>query len=41
MSVPKDLRYSEEHEWVKVEGNKCSVGITEFAQHELRRYCFR
>jgi glycine cleavage system H protein len=35
MSTPKDLRYSEEHEWVKVEGEKVRVGITEFAQHEL------
>jgi glycine cleavage system H protein len=35
MSVPQDLVYSEEHEWVKVEGNKARVGITEFAQHEL------
>ncbi|MED3563762.1 glycine cleavage system protein H [Bacillus sp. MUM 116] len=35
MSTPKDLRYSEEHEWVKVEGEKVRVGITDFAQHEL------
>lgn len=35
MSVPKELRYSEEHEWVKVEGNKVRIGITDFAQHEL------
>src|SRR3954451_524416 len=35
MSTPKDLRYSEEHEWVKVEGEKVRVGITAFAQHEL------
>jgi len=35
MSIPKELRYSEEHEWVKVEGDKVRVGITEFAQHEL------
>jgi glycine cleavage system H protein len=35
MSTPKDLRYSEEHEWVRVEGNKVRVGITEFAQSEL------
>lgn len=35
MSTPKDLRYSEEHEWVKVEGEKVRVGITHFAQHEL------
>lgn len=35
MSIPKDLRYSEEHEWVKVEGDKIRVGITQFAQSEL------
>jgi len=35
MSIPKDLRYSEEHEWAKVEGDKIRVGITDFAQHEL------
>lgn len=35
MSTPKELRYSEEHEWVKVEGEKVRVGITSFAQSEL------
>ncbi|WP_342493088.1 glycine cleavage system protein GcvH [Bacillus sp. FSL W7-1346] len=35
MSTPKDLRYSEEHEWVKVEGDKVRIGITHFAQSEL------
>jgi glycine cleavage system H protein len=35
MTTPKDLRYSEEHEWVKVEGEKVRVGITHFAQSEL------
>lgn len=35
MSVPKDFRYTEEHEWVKVEGDKVRVGITDFAQHAL------
>lgn len=35
MSIPKDLRYSKEHEWVKVEDGKIRVGITEFAQSEL------
>lgn len=35
MNTPKDLRYSEEHEWVKVEGDKVRVGITDFAQSEL------
>lgn len=35
MTTPKDLRYTEEHEWVKVEGDKVRVGITHFAQSEL------
>lgn len=35
MDTPKDLRYSEEHEWVKDEGDKVRVGITYFAQSEL------
>lgn len=35
MSVPKELRYTEEHEWVKVEGNNVRIGITDFAQSEL------
>lgn len=35
MAVPKDLRYSKEHEWVKVEGDNARVGISHFAQSEL------
>lgn len=35
MSLPKDLLYSEEHEWVKKEGNNVRIGITDFAQDEL------
>ncbi|MDE1428361.1 glycine cleavage system protein GcvH [Bacillus licheniformis] len=35
MSTPKELRYSEEHEWVKNEGDKVRIGITDFAQSEL------
>ncbi len=35
MNLPKDLKYSKDHEWVKVEGNIAIVGITEFAQSEL------
>ena len=33
--VPEDLKYSKEHEWVRVEGNKAYIGITYFAQDEL------
>ncbi|MGY4689046.1 glycine cleavage system protein GcvH [Salibacterium sp. K-3] len=35
MSVPKELKYSQEHEWVKVEDGKVRIGITDFAQSEL------
>ncbi|HIW12619.1 MAG TPA: glycine cleavage system protein GcvH [Candidatus Salinicoccus stercoripullorum] len=35
MSAPKDLKYSEDHEWVKQEDGKVRLGITEFAQSEL------
>ena len=35
MNVPNDLRYSKEHEWVKVDGDVAFVGITDFAQSEL------
>ncbi len=35
VSVPKDLKYSEDHEWVRVEDGKVTIGITEFAQSEL------
>ncbi|MFA1819107.1 glycine cleavage system protein GcvH [Virgibacillus oceani] len=35
MSLPKDLLYSKEHEWIKKEGGKVRIGITDFAQDEL------
>ena len=35
MAVPSDLKYSKDHEWVKVEGNTVTIGITEYAQNEL------
>jgi len=35
LNFPKELRYSDEHEWVKVEGNHVRIGITDFAQSEL------
>jgi glycine cleavage system H protein len=35
MNFPDNLRYTKDHEWVKVEGNTATVGITDFAQHEL------
>lgn len=35
MEFPEDLRYSKEHEWVLVEGNIATVGITDFAQDKM------
>ena len=35
MNVPTELKYSEEHEWAKVEGERITIGITDFAQSEL------
>ncbi len=35
MDFPKDLKYTKEHEWVRVEGTVATVGITDFAQGEL------
>lgn len=35
MNFPSDLRYSKEHEWIRVEGNTGTIGITDFAQNEL------
>ena len=35
MNVPEDLRYSSDHEWVRVEGDRVRVGITDYAQDAL------
>lgn len=35
MNFPSALKYTKEHEWVKVDGNVCTVGITDYAQGEL------
>jgi glycine cleavage system H protein len=35
MSYPDDLRYSKEHEWVRAEGTRATIGITSFAADEL------
>ena len=35
MSFPKDLKYTKDHEWLRVDGNEAYVGITHFAQSEL------
>ncbi|MBC7493815.1 MAG: glycine cleavage system protein GcvH [Flavobacterium sp.] len=35
MSIPTNLKYTKDHEWVSIDGDIATVGITEFAQHEL------
>lgn len=35
MSIPKELKYTKDHEWIKIEGDIATVGITAFAQGEL------
>lgn len=35
MNIPADLRYTKDHEWVRIEGNTAIIGITDFAQGEL------
>jgi glycine cleavage system H protein len=35
MNFPKELKYTKEHEWVRVEGDSAFIGITDFAQKEL------
>lgn len=35
MNVPENLRYTKDHEWLKMEGDYAYIGITDFAQHEL------
>ncbi|MDA9809937.1 glycine cleavage system protein GcvH [Flavobacteriales bacterium] len=35
MNIPKDLKYTKDHEWIKVDGDIATIGITDFAQGEL------
>lgn len=35
MNIPNDLKYSAEHEWVRVEGDEVVIGVTDFAQGEM------
>ncbi|MBP3252989.1 MAG: glycine cleavage system protein GcvH [Bacteroidales bacterium] len=35
MNIPQNLKYSDDHEWLRIEGNEAYVGITDYAQHEL------
>ena len=40
MNIPAELRYTKEHEWIRVEGNVAYVGITDYAQSELGEIVF-
>ena len=40
MSVPENLKYTKDHEWVKIEGDTATVGITAFAQGELGDFVY-
>lgn len=35
MNIPAELKYTSDHEWVRIEGNTATVGVTDFAQSEL------
>lgn len=35
MNIPANVRYSDDHEWLRIEGDQAYVGITDYAQHEL------
>ena len=35
MNIPQELKYTKDHEWIKVDGNEATIGITDFAQKEL------
>ena len=35
MNIPEDLKYTKDHEWIKIENNIATVGVTDFAQSEL------
>lgn len=38
--VPAELYYTKEHEWVKIEGDKCRVGVTDYAQDSLHEIVY-
>lgn len=40
MTLPKDCRYTKDHEWIKIEGDTATVGVTDFAQSELGEIVF-
>lgn len=40
MATPNDRKYSKTHEWIKVEGNSATIGLTEFAVHAIKDIVF-
>ena len=38
--IPAELRYTKEHEWVRVEGDRCRIGITDYAQNSLHEVVY-
>ena len=41
MNIPADLKYTKDHEWIRVQGNTATIGITDFAQGELGDIVYR
>lgn len=40
MNVPSNLKFTKDHEWIKVDGSEALIGITDYAQHELGEIVF-
>lgn len=40
MNIPTNLKYTQDHEWIRIEGNEAYVGITDYAQSELGEIVF-
>lgn len=40
MNIPRDLRYTQSHEWVRIKGGVATIGVTDFAQHQLSDLTF-
>ncbi len=39
-NIPEDVYYTKEHEWVRIEGNKCRIGVTDYAQNSLHEVVY-
>ena len=39
-AIPEDLYYTKEHEWLRIEGDKCRVGVTDYAQNSLHEIVY-